>query len=477
MKFFAFLRVVMLVVAGLVAADWRTEAQILGFGLSVTSSVSSVAVGNPVTYTLILTNFSGQNLGEVFVTNTLPSSVQFVSDTNDLGVVTNYASTVVFAFPSFVDGVIAPMAFTVIPTAAGLITNTIFVNLPNLAVTNVIATNVVVVVTNVVTEADLGVTMTGPTQPAITNDWITYGMTVSNAGPSAAPGVLLTNIVPVSLTVEGIVPTNSAGILLTNNSLVYGVVFNLGTIPSGGSTNVQVTVEIPEAVTNAPFFASVGSTAVTDLNTNNNVAITNLTVMDYLPGLLLAVTNSLQTTNFQNGLGEQSVFLINESKTIVPAERVVVTGLPKELFNAVGTNGGNPFVTIDSPLLVGQSVSLLLQYFPRGAFPFTNGQLQAYAVPVPNLTPPKVTGTSTSINIDGIFQLPNGNMLVEFPATPGQSYTVVYSDNVQFSNAMIAPPAITAPANYVQWIDYGPPTTVSAATNSSARFYRVLKNP
>jgi hypothetical protein len=42
---------------------------------------------------------------------------------------------------------------------------------------------------------------------------------------------------------------------------------------------------------------------------------------------------------------------------------------------------------------------------------------------------------------------------------------------------MIAPPAIVAPANRVQWIDYGPPTTTSAPTNSSARFYRVFQNP
>jgi uncharacterized repeat protein (TIGR01451 family) len=476
MKFFAFLRVAMLAVAGLVAADLRTEAQIPGLGFSVSSSVSSLAVGNPVTYTLTLTNVTGQTLPEVVVTNALPSSVQFVNATNYYGTVTNYASTVVFTLSSFESGSIAQMFFTAAPTAAGLITNTILVSAPDSAFTNVFTTNVVVDVTNVVIEADLGVTMTGPTQPAITNDWITYGMTVSNAGPDAASGVLLTNLIPVNLTVEGIAPTNLTGILLTNNSLADGLVFNLGTIPSGGSTNVQVTVEVPDAVTNAPFYASVGSASVTDPNTNNNVAVTNLTIMNYLPGVLLAVTNSLQTTNFENGLGEQVILLINQSKTVVPAERVVVTGLPKELFNAVGTNGGNPFVTIDAPLLVGQSVTLLLQYYPWGAFPFTNGQLQAYAVPAPNLTPPAATSVN-NVSISGIFKLPNGEMLIRFPATAGQSYTVVYSDNVQFSNAMVAPPAIVAPANIVQWNDYGPPTTVSAPTNSNSRFYRVLKNP
>ena len=41
--------------------------------------------------------------------------------------------------------------------------------------------------------------------------------------------------------------------------------------------------------------------------------------------------------------------------------------------------------------------------------------------------------------------------------------------------AQIAPPAIAAHANEVQWIDYGPPTTASSPTNTPARFYRVFQ--
>jgi hypothetical protein len=122
-------------------------------------------------------------------------------------------------------------------------------------------------------------------------------------------------------------------------------------------------------------------------------------------------------------------------------------------------------------------VSLLLQYFPRGPFPFTNNQLNAFEVSVPNWTPPAITTTSTNVNISRIVELNNGWMLIEFPTTLGRTYTVVYSDNVLFSNAMIAPPSLVAPANRVQWIDYGPPATLSAPTNASTRFYRVFQNP
>ena len=59
---------------------------------------------------------------------------------------------------------------------------------------------------------------------------------------------------------------------------------------------------------------------------------------------------------------------------------------------------------------------------------------------------------------------------------PGNSYSVVYSDNVAFANALAAQPPIMAPADRVQWIDNGPPETLSRPAGTAARFYRVQLN-
>jgi hypothetical protein len=178
---------------------------------------------------------------------------------------------------------------------------------------------------------------------------------------------------------------------------------------------------------------------------------------------------------------EQSILLSNLGSNSVTAARVVVTGLSNRLFNAVGTNSGSQFVVYTAPLAVplatNSSVTLLLQYSPRISFAFANSQLQAFVVPVPNLAPPAVSSASKSLNITHLVVMPNGNMILEFPSTLGRTYTMVYSDNASFSNAMIAPPSIVAPANQVQWIDYGPPTTVSVPSAAGARFYRVIQNP
>jgi uncharacterized repeat protein (TIGR01451 family) len=471
MKAFLHLQMLALVMAGTLAVCPRAGAQ--GFGLSVSNSANSIMVSNSVTYTINVTNLNGSSLADVQVTNLLSAPIQLVSIGLSQGSFTNYGSVVVFDLGQVADFGIAFLTLTVEPTATGLLTNTVTV--VSAYTPNTASTNVVVQVTNVVIQADLGVAITGPAQAVITNDWMTYGVTATNSGPNAAPNVVLTNTLPPGVVLLSVSPVNQSYSVVSSN-----LIFNLGTMTNGGYTNLQFTVQ-PTNAGVLIFSASVGAPGVLDTNTANNSASTNITVIAYLPGSLVAFTNSPQTTNFLSGLLEQTITVSNAGVTSVSAARLVVLGLTNRLFNAVGTNNGNAFVVYDPPpgtlLTNGQSVNMLLQYFPRKSFPFTNSQLQAFAVPVPNWTPPAATSVSTNLSITRIAQLPNGNMLIEWPAITNRTYTVVYSDNVLFSNSMMAPPSIVAPANDVEWIDYGPPATVSAPPNSSTRFYRVLLNP
>lgn len=439
----------------------RADAQ--RFGLSVTPSDNPIFLSNSLTYVITVTNLGVGAVSGV-VTNILPVPSQFLGATNYYQLFNTFyfTNSVVFGFGSLLSGNIAQMTVTVMPTAVGSITDTVMVASVGLGETNIISTRVVVQVTNVVIQADLGVMMTGPGVPVITNDLMTYGVTVTNLGPNNAPGVVLTNTVP-----PGVVP-----IFPANQS-----VFGLGTLVPGGFTNLSFVVE-PTNAGVLPFSASIGASGVVDTNTANDSFTTNILVTNYLSGPLGITTNSSQIYNAQNGLMEQLVTVTNDSGGPIAAARVVVTGLTNQFVNAVGTNTGSPFVYDLAPLAAGQTASLLLQYFnpARSPFAFSNAQLNAFAVPPVVFSAPSPTGISTSLNISRIVQLANGNMLLEWPTVPNQTYTVVYSDNASFSNAMIAPPPITAPANRLQWIDYGPPTTVSVPTNA-ARFYRVFQNP
>jgi len=470
MKFSFKFRLFAALAAALILAGTKAGAQ--GFGLGVTSSANSILASNSLTYTIIVTNLTGLTLPDAMVTNALSAPVQFVGTTSSQGSFTNSGNLFVFDLGPFGLAQIAQLTLTVQPTTTGFITNTVTVVTTNLAL-NPVFTNIVTQVTNAIpTEADLGVAITVPATAVITNDLTAYEVSVTNFGPSAAPNVFLTNTLPPGLILKGVSPTSPAYTVAGSN-----LIFSLGTLTNGSYKNFQFTIQ-PTNAGALDFFASVAAPGILDTNTANNTASNSITVINYLPGQLVAVTNSPQIYNPQNGLVEQSIKLSNIGTNDVPAARVIVTGLlTNRLFNASGTNNGNPFVVYAAALETNQSVSLLLQFFALNYFSFSNSQLQAFAVPVPDLTPPAASAASTNLDITRIVRLSNGNMLIEFPSITNRTYTVVYSDNVLFSNAMIAPPSITVPANRIQWIDYGSPATVSAPTNSSARFYRVFLNP
>ncbi len=441
----------------MIVACSRAGAQ--AFGLLVVPSANSLLVSNSLTYTINATNLTGVGLVDVWITNSFSAPFQYVTSTaSQLVGATNTTTNVLFELGPVGVGGIVQVLLTVQPNAVGAFTNSVVVAVPGTIY--ITSTNATVQVTNVTILSDLGVTMTGPGQAVITNDLMTYGVTVTNLGPNDAPNVILTNTLPT-----GVVPISPANQTTSN----------LGTLTNGGYANLLFTVE-PTNAGVLVFSASVGSPGVQDANITNNTASTNITVINYLSGPLAVITNSGQIYNPQNGLVEQSITVTNNDTNNATAVRVVVAGLTNRLFNAVGTNSGNPFVVYSAELNTNQSVNLLLQYSASAYFTFTNGQLSAFAVPLPNWTPPSATGTSTNLNISRIVELTNGNMLIEWPSTTNRTYTVVYSDNVSFSNAAIAPPSIVAPANRTQWIDYGPPTTRSVPTNA-ARFYRVFQNP
>ncbi len=453
----------------LVLVAWLTQglqAQGQSFGLSVQPSTNQVVGTNSITYNIYLTNLAGYFLPSPAVTNSFSAQVTLASATSSQG--SNYIASgnLIFGLGPMTNGGTATMTLTVIPISSGVLTNTVVAGA--LQATNVAGTNVVTEIYSA--DAELGIRLAGPIQHIYASDLTAYTITVTNSGPDAAPDVLLTNTLPAS-------------VLLISASKSYTAsgssqLFDLGAMHSGDAITVQISIQ-PTNANILAFTAGIGAPGILDANLANNTASTNLLISAYPASQLIAFTNSAQTINYQNGLMEQLVQVVNVGANDVPAVRVVVSGLTNRLVNAVGTNNGNPFVVYPATLAAGAKLDLLLQYInnSRTPFPFTNGQLNPFAVTVPDWTPPAVSQTSTNVNLRRIIQLSDKRMLIEFPATPGRAYTVVYSDNLAFTNARIAPPSVVAPANAVQWIDYGPPATISAVTNSPRRFYRVYQNP
>jgi len=470
MKFIDRWRLLTLIVlaGGLLGVRAGTPA----IAFTVSASTNLLTQNNPVTYTFTLTNNLGANLDNLVVTNTFSSPVTVTNYYTPQGTGSLVYVTITNSFIFDLGNLLYPtnrlqFYLTVVPQSLGLVTNSVVLTSTG---TNVVATNLVTQVVNA--QADLSVFVTSLVPVAYPNDWLTCGFTVSNAGPGNVTSVMLTNTLPAGLGLLG-VPTGQTYTIVSNT-----VWFSLGTLNSGASQAFQLLLQ-PTNSGAYPLNFSAGAPGLLDPYTNNNTVITNLTVTSYPATLLVAVTNSGQVLDRQNGLLEQSIGVTNAGPGNAPAVRVIVTGLTHWLFNATGTNNGNPYVVCPAPLNTNQGVSLLLQYYVtnRSSFAFSNGQLQAYAVARPNLKPTAATGFSTNHNLL-ITRLANGRMLLAFPAQTGSNYTLIYADNVLFSNAQtVQPPVLLAPTNSIQWIDYGPPGTASQPTNSPRRFYRVYRNP
>ena len=84
----------------------------------------------------------------------------------------------------------------------------------------------------------------------------------------------------------------------------------------------------------------------------------------------------------------------------------------------------------------------------------------------------EMAGSAGGAQLQRIDSLPNGDMLLEFLSTPGDSYTIQYSHNGEDWFGVL--PAVTAGANVTQWVDNGPPKTPSHPSTMKSRLYRVV---
>lgn len=437
------------------------RAQLVG----VSSSASVLSTNETLTYTINITNSSAiQPLFNVSITNVFFSSfgtdIQ-VNATNNLSGTNIFSgSNLVINIPQITFDPAVVQIF-VQSTNAGFLTNFISIGFNNILAEY--QTNIVAEFTNATaTVADLAVSINGPGTPVLVNDFLNYDVIVSNLGPSAASGIFLTNTLP-------------AGVVFRNPSSVNQAVINVGSLTNRGSRRFRLMVRPTAAGSNLEFRASAFTSSISDSNQVNNTAITNLTVEALSTNQLIATNISEMIFNPQNSLMEQSIRLVNNGSSNVDSARVIVTGLNYWLRNAVGTNNGNPYVAYTSPLNAGQSVDLLLQYFVPSRQPFAVNNSDYVAVPtsVYNVAAP----TNFTLMITNQIRLPNGTFLIEFPAKPGTTYTILYSPDMTFSNTFSAIPPIVAQADKVQWIDDGPPKTISHPSTNTSRFYRVLQNP
>jgi uncharacterized repeat protein (TIGR01451 family) len=216
-----------------------------------------------ITYTITITNLGPSTASNVVVSDTLPSTVTFVSassgGTQSGGVVTWPALT---NFPYA-----ASTNFTVTVTlpADGSVTNVVSstsdTSDPNAANNNGTASGAKVITSIVAALADIATTVTGPVT-VLGGSNLTYTLTVTNIGPGGASNVVVIDTLPAGVT---FVSASSGG------SYSAGVVTwpTMTNFANAATTNFTVTVTAPESGTLTNI---VSSTSITSdpISSNND---------------------------------------------------------------------------------------------------------------------------------------------------------------------------------------------------------------
>lgn len=266
---------------------------------------------------------------------------------------------------------------------------------------------------------------------------------VVNASALASAGSInLRDATALAVVVAGLVPANrvqaDGTVVTTQDATAQGGV----THGTGGTSVVQAGNDTP--VSDLPAFS-----VVTTLTTGSQ-------------------------PNFLTGLYEQTVRISNPLGNTIEAVRVRVRNLPAgtSLYNAVGVVNGEAFVLYNQPLLAGQSVDLVLEYFVP-----TRMDLPTAPNLLPESVPPSAPLNPVGTLIGGVQtnRLADGRYLVQFESLASRTYYVQYSsDQLTWKTAM---PPLTGTGSRLFWLDSGPPKTDTAPGTDPLRYYRVLLVP
>jgi uncharacterized repeat protein (TIGR01451 family) len=243
--------------------------------LSITKTgPASVNASSTITYTLSVSNAGPNTASNVSVSDTLPGGVTLVSAGGSgwtcVGTTTvtcTLASLAVGGAPNIVISVTGPAEGTTLANSASVSSQTSDPNMTN----NTSAT----VQTAVVPRADLSITKTGPASANASNT-ITYTLSVSNAGPSTASAVSVSDTLPAGAT---LLSASGSGWSCSGASTVT---CTLASLAVGAASDIVIALTAP-AVGGAISNQASVSSAISDANTGNNTSATVQTIVSGPP--------------------------------------------------------------------------------------------------------------------------------------------------------------------------------------------------
>lgn len=212
--------------SGCPATDQRGVARPVGPACDIGSYEGSVAASG-----------TGASTGFT-VTDTLPAQVTFQSVSTTQGTCTG-TTTVTCNLGPVANGASIPIAITVLPNSAAVVTNTGTASatggLPG-STPSASANQQTVLLAAPPPAADVSITKTAAPPAPVAGDNISYTITVTNSGPDSATNVTVTDPVPAGTTLVS--SSSTQGTCSGTTSVTCSV----GTLASGGTATITIVV-------------------------------------------------------------------------------------------------------------------------------------------------------------------------------------------------------------------------------------------
>jgi uncharacterized repeat protein (TIGR01451 family) len=214
------------------------EGPAADLALSLAANPHPVLVGQTLTYTLTVTNAGPWDATDASVSNVLPAGVTLISAQPSQGECSG-TTTLTCSLGTVAVGSDASIVIQVLPNQAGHITDSASAtsDLSDPDPSNNSASVTVIVYTGQEPQADLSLTKQASVTQASVGQQFDYQLTVSNAGPAAATGVVVTDPLPDGLVLVSV--TSSQGDCTGTDTITC----TLGTIADGASATITLTVQ------------------------------------------------------------------------------------------------------------------------------------------------------------------------------------------------------------------------------------------
>ncbi len=246
-------------------------------------TIAKVHLSNPaiagenLTYSIVVTNSGPSDALAVSITDTLPLSTTYVSDTDSCVPSGNVLACNLATIPA---GTTSTFQVTV-KVASGVVTGTTLTNLVELTTTTTVVPGSKITdteTTPVATVADLAIDLTSPPN-VVAGESMTVTANVSNLGPSDAAGTVVTVTLPPSTTFESVVlPAGWYSSTVGNNTLILTTT---NPFTSGASLSFPIVVAVDPATEPGTQleFAGVVDSDTPDNDLTNNTDATHTAVL------------------------------------------------------------------------------------------------------------------------------------------------------------------------------------------------------